>query len=525
MPDGHDDKHLEIGLEDTPEAYVARLVDVFREVRRVLRDDGTLWLNLGDSYASNGCYINAWMEKEHNKGKKNLHTDNHTRYEDRKAFRGGEWNIKAKDLVGIPWRVAFALQADGWWLRQDIIWHKINPMPESVTDRCTKAHEYVFLLAKGQWKSRVVECANLGGKRGHFVNDAGLDDADMRANKIAVGLATAVLDCTKGENNVALSALDAKERAQGSTGGDGDHVGRLPVIHSCSSIATRFLKAECSAEEFLGKLHGFGLALSDGNKLLIGGGAAILPLPPSVNAYGNASVAVHDAGQICEFDLFHGRIIHRWPSGCQYYYDAEAVKEPATYLETKARVQFSSRRAKANGRIPSGNEAGKEYLRPETRNLRDVWTVATKPFKEAHFATFPPDLIRPCILAGTSERGCCPKCGAPWVRCVERAGIEASRDTEPCKKARGVGREGNGRDRALPGGYTAEHRTTGWRPGCECGGEPVPCVVLDPFFGAGTTGLVAKQEGRGYVGIELNPEYVDMARRRIADVVAEPALC
>ena len=138
----------EIGQEQTPESYIQKMVEVFREVRRILRDDGTVWLNLGDSYASNGCYINAWYEKEHNKEKKHLHTENRERYEDRKAFRGGEFNIKAKDLIGIPWRVAFALQADGWYLRQDIIWHKPNPMPESVTDRCTKSHEYIFMLSK-----------------------------------------------------------------------------------------------------------------------------------------------------------------------------------------------------------------------------------------------------------------------------------------------------------------------------------------------------------------------------------------
>jgi DNA modification methylase len=144
----YSDSELEIGKEDEVEAYVQALVEVFREVKRVLRDDGTLWLNLGDSYASNGCYINAWLEKEHNKGKKHLHVKNHERYRDRKAVRGGEYGIKAKDLIGIPWRVAFALQADGWYLRQDIIWAKPNPMPESVGDRCTKAHEYIFLLSK-----------------------------------------------------------------------------------------------------------------------------------------------------------------------------------------------------------------------------------------------------------------------------------------------------------------------------------------------------------------------------------------
>jgi DNA modification methylase len=140
---GHDGQ---IGLEATPEAYVARMVEVFREVRRVLREDGTCWVNLGDSYTANGGggerrmielgrpTPNALSKPEHLCDKK----------------RSGQSGLKPKDLVGIPWRVAFALQADGWWLRQDIIWHKPNPMPESVRDRCTKAHEYVFLLTKSE---------------------------------------------------------------------------------------------------------------------------------------------------------------------------------------------------------------------------------------------------------------------------------------------------------------------------------------------------------------------------------------
>jgi len=132
----------QIGLEQTPEAYVAKMVDVFREVRRVLRDDGTLWLNLGDSYAGpkgNTRGEGAGGGKERGEAM---------------GFGGAIGKtpvppgLKPKDLVGIPWRVAFALQADGWYLRQDIIWHKPNPMPESVTDRCTKAHEYIFLISK-----------------------------------------------------------------------------------------------------------------------------------------------------------------------------------------------------------------------------------------------------------------------------------------------------------------------------------------------------------------------------------------
>jgi len=138
---GHDGQ---IGLEATPEAYVARIVDVFREVRRVLRDDGTCWLNLGDSYARTGGWasndgLDGCKRGESGRAKTNCNNG---------SGQKCPATLKEKDLVGIPWRVAFALQADGWWLRQDIIWHKPNPMPESVRDRCTKAHEYVFLLTK-----------------------------------------------------------------------------------------------------------------------------------------------------------------------------------------------------------------------------------------------------------------------------------------------------------------------------------------------------------------------------------------
>ena len=143
---GHDGQ---IGLEATPEAYVARMVEVFREVRRVLRDDGTLWLNLGDSYAATTKQSGRNDHDRPHNGEARGTYDSGTAGAKTK-LRVRLDGLKPKDLVGIPWRVAFALQADGWWLRQDIIWHKPNPMPESVRDRCTKAHEYVFLLTKSE---------------------------------------------------------------------------------------------------------------------------------------------------------------------------------------------------------------------------------------------------------------------------------------------------------------------------------------------------------------------------------------
>jgi len=230
----------EIGCEASPEDYVRKMVEVFREVHRVLRDDGTLWLNLGDSYASNGCYINSWLKKEHNKGKKHLHTNNHDRYEDRKAFRGGEYGIKGKDLMGVPWRVAFALQADGWYLRQDIIWNKPNHMTEIVEDRCTKSHEYIFLLSKNP----------------------------------------------------------------------------------------------------------------------------------------------------------------------KYYYDQESVKEPVAESTVSRLSQKNLMNQNGSTRVPGKTNGNMKAVgNTETRNRRSVWTVTTKPFRGAHFATFPIDLITPCILAGCPEGG------------------------------------------------------------------------------------------------------------------------
>jgi DNA modification methylase len=154
----------QIGLEKTPDAYVAEIVAVFREVRRVLADDGTLWLNLGDSYAQSGKggnpVVSEWAGFVGNK-------DREASAQPR-ALKALDIGLKPKDLVGIPWRVAFALQADGWYLRSDIIWHKPNPMPESVTDRPTKAHEYVFLLSKNQKyfydADAIAEAATFAGK-------------------------------------------------------------------------------------------------------------------------------------------------------------------------------------------------------------------------------------------------------------------------------------------------------------------------------------------------------------------------
>jgi DNA modification methylase len=282
----------QLGLEATPDEFVVNLVAVFREVRRVLADDGTLWMNLGDSYlAQQGLGFN---------GNKRLDLANRSIKVKRPV------GVKPKDLVGIPWMVAFALRADGWYLRSDIIWSKPNPMPESIKDRPTKAHEYIFLLSKSS--------------RYYY-------DADAIA--------------------------------------------------------------EAASEAMLSQMEqGYnGLGLKD--------------------------------------------------------YEGAGVQNPSS---VKARSKVQQQKGWNNDR----NDGGVSDIAPRGfgRNKRTVWHVATQPYPEAHFATYPEKLIEPCILAGSQ----------------------------------------------------------------------IGDTVLDPFNGSGTTGVVAIRHQRNYVGVELNPEYIALAERRIASV-------
>jgi site-specific DNA-methyltransferase (adenine-specific) len=346
----------QIGLESTPEAFIAKLVEVFREVRRVLRDDGTLWVNMGDSYnAYNG---NRGTASEF-AGKRN---------EMEPAFPKGHGlaakGLKPKDLIGIPWMLAFALRADGWYLRSEIIWAKKNCMPESVTDRPTKAHEHIFLLSKRP----------------------------------------------------------------------------------------------------------------------------------------------------------------------EYFYDAEAIKEPvaessiARVSQNDGKPNWNTERERSGGaQSEQTMDITKMVSADGMRNKRDVWHVATQPFKEAHFATFPPDLIAPCIQAGTSERGVCDACGAPIERVTEKgalAGEAKIQDTDrPAAGVRGVSKTSALRTNGRTWRETVQK---GWRPTCKChGGGYSKAIVLDPFMGAGTTALVAAQNGRAFLGCELNPAYKEIADKRIANEVAQ----
>jgi DNA modification methylase len=344
----------QLGLELTPDAYLAAMVQVFRELRRVLRDDGTCWVNMGDSYCSTapGTMGDALHQRGILAGVSDRRAGASRKYRP-ETPRG----LKPKDLLLMPARLALALQADGWWVRSDIIWAKPNPMPESCRDRPTSAHEHVFLLSKA----------------------------------------------------------------------------------------------------------------------------------------------------------------------ARYFYDTDAVREPLTEStidrgqyghSSWATGQFAG--SPTDKRYPNGKKIERmaDMWNPAGRNLRNVWTIATAPYAEAHFATFPPALAERCIRAGTSERGCCVACGAPWVRTVG--------DAVPTG-GRGAGNGFARPERLSVGGRGDEtpwvpksRDTTGWRASCGCGAETQPATVLDPFAGSGTTLLVADRLQRHAVGIDLSTTYADMARNRVA---------
>ena len=339
----------QIGLEQTPEEYIAAMVEVFRCVRDVLVDDGTLWVNIGDSYANDAKWGGA-------SGAKN-YTSATGGYSRSKKTTG----MKPKDLCMMPWRVAMALQADGWWIRSVIVWAKKSPMPESCTDRPTSSWEPIFLMAKSS----------------------------------------------------------------------------------------------------------------------------------------------------------------------TYFYDAEAVKEPLSWPNDRrppVGTLDGNERPSAGGRMPpiggikhagsNGNPtySGDQPEWPSGRNQRNVWHLGPEPYKEAHFATFPTEIPRRAIKAGTSENGCCPACGAPWTRIIDKTKITRERPNDFTKRD---GAEGTGNSCANSVAGVSV-KTIGWEPGCACdAGEPVPCLVLDPFLGSGTTVAVARELGRHGVGCELNPEYAKLARERI----------
>lgn len=351
----------QLGLEATPGEFIDRLVAVFRELRRVLHPSGTFWLNLGDTYCTKPMGSGSTSDPRYPDGRNRRGSaPNGNRTNDPAAI-----GLKHKDRCMIPARVAIALQADGWWLRDEIVWNKLNPMTLSVKDRTTPAHEMLYLFSKA--------------KRYFF-------------------------------DNVAI----------------------------------------------------FEPAVSAGKRMPRTGG---------------------------------------WAEG-------KGKKHHAT-------VQ--------NGR--GGSRDSGEAV-PATRNKRSVWRVSGARFKGAHFATFPAKLVEPCILAGSSEKGVCPRCWYPWVRQIRKTRIPTRPPNGESRKTNAIGGRGGmmvgNRD---PRRHVTQTETLGWKSSCGCvPTDPMTAVVLDLFAGSGTTLAEAVRHGRRAIGCDLNPQYIgDHVAPRMTATLAEIA--
>lgn len=384
----------QIGLEPTFEEYVEVIVAFFRGCRRVLRKHGTLWLNMGDSYAG------SWgaQSRGEEAGDRSTLSGGQIDAAPRRTQTGStkRTGLPAKNLLGQPWRVAFALQSDGWILRQDIIWSKPQPMPESVTDRCCKSHEYIFLFAKTRY---------------YYFDPIAIQEP---------------------------AAGTAHSRGSG-------------VNPKCAGFAD-----------------------------------------------GSGS---------------HKSIDHAKPGGI--------YKES---LPGRNGGPGQDRRSKKQRQNSIWSEAVTEVV--STRNKRSVWAVPTFAFPGAHFATFPPDLIKPCILAGTSARGCCAKCGKPYWRIIEigepdrahQAACGGDRNGEYHGEATkdfvgAKAQDASATKARILAGMRAK-KTVDWKAGCTCGAGVIPCTVFDPFGGSGTTGAVSLELGRSAILFELSPHYVAIAEKR-----------
>ena len=476
---GHPDKPREIGQEKRLDCldwargencgacYICVLRGVFADVWRVLRDDGTLWINQGDSYhnGDKGGYLTERSSKSAMQ-QSNLAND-FTGAANRQPQPG----LKPKDLCAQPWRLALALQADGWYWRDEIIWHKRSCMPSSQRDRCTRSHEVVLMFSK---------------QERYFY--------DIEAIK----------------EPVSQSMLDQiKQGYNGSDTKDFDEAGAQSASGTKANIIAR-ARASWRGSTFDDGKTGE-MKHTRGGKIKV---------PSGWDTGAGSHGAFHRDGreqtpQYRELKPPHGSI------------EARKSRQSENNKSMPTAERNGIRPAKDQGRVDQGLMPAERIgggagwrndpdARPLTRTKRSVWSLGPEPFKESHFAVFPSKLVEPCIKAGTSERGVCPECGAPWARCID-AEFVPQQDVSDEKGIRGSGDQkplddSDGRD-GFPRGTTT---TTGWSPTCKCGlAETVPATVMDIFGGAGTVGLVADRLQRNAILIELNANYADMAQKRV----------
>ena len=470
----HPDKHRELGSEATPDEYLATMVAVFREVKRVLRTDGTLWLNMSGGYQN-------------------------------------------KQLDMMPARLALALQAPYYTGKikseADRIW--LAAMID--TEGCMFIHKR---------KGGTPNYASYTKQDGTTTNYTRLQDTFGSGLEVANTSEAIVNRCLAivGQGSICSQSPDQNNRRKQTIfrwnlrSNECREVVREIYPHLVAKQRQARILIGCpSAGEKAAAAHAAMIALHNGDPTDMD-----FPEPESM----------FEPGWFLRSDIIWSKLnpmpesvtdrptsayehVFLLTKRATYFYDAEAVREEASvFLSTTGEL---SPRARYGGAFPQERADGAcrpngmgrsetPYQGGGTRNLRNVWTLPTSPYSEAHFATFPPALAERCIRAGTSERGCCAACGAPWRREVERTAMVIDRS----ERTHAMGRTRASGTMLEPPTVT----TTGWSASCKCGADVVPATVLDPFAGAGTTLLVADRLQRNAIGIELNADYTRMAMER-----------
>lgn len=409
----------QLGMEPDPLMFVGHIVEIFREAWRVLRNDGTLWLNFGDCYADGGRGVDS--------GSTTLQGSRHNQEQSREnCIRSKYKGLRPKNLMMQPARVALALQADGWILRSDIRWQKLNPMPESISDRPTNAHEAVFLFAKTRYyyydKEAIAEPVTGG--------------AHMRRSAASMEFPS-------------MALRDDESRR------------RLPGVNPKANGANNHMVVDHSARPRKRKPSGW---------------------------------ATTGSGR--RHDELDGR-----------YKQDESVRGDHNDHKTEGFNRRYKEKQNASFSAAVVNLVTK-------RNCRNVWTIPTEAYPGSHYATFPTELVRRPILAGTSDAGCCSACGTPRSRLLKKDGLRAVRGKTGHRNIDKV-YDQVGATSAMRTGEVATYSTEGWRANCKCkDGLFIPCTVLDPFGGSGTVGEVALANGRSVVLIDLNPANEQLMKER-----------
>lgn len=440
LPADHPSKAYEIGREPTPEAFIETMVEVYREVRRVLRDDGVIFVNLGDSYANDGSRNNGTGLDGKRRG--GMEPSDGTWQDAVRVFGGDKRKMFREagyahgSLLNIPHRVAEALRADGWIWRQTIIWGKKSPMPESV--------------GGWRWVRCRVKVAEIGGRDGSRKSDSDRNGRNLQA-----------------KND------ESSRRSEGTT--------------FCNNPAQR------------------GTAVSQWS-----------PCPGCDKCTANGGWVLRRGKGRC---TNAHEYIFVFSKSERYFWDSEASKEASVnpHLAGKSqRVNYADETKLGRSEVDPHS-----VVRTTERNPRTVWTLSSEPTSEKHFATFPSELVRRCLVAGVSAGGCCPHCGSPWAPMVETervatrpgTGSKVYIDPEGSPYEQHSGTVIGNRD---PQRHNSQSRCLGYRQTCTCPvHEAVPCTVLDQFSGMGTTLQTARHLGHNGIGCELNPEYAALSLERI----------